>query len=58
MSSVAVSSAFKTSPFEFDALQAKKGVELWAIRVPADVSGCAWLCSSMKRVSRSALLGR
>ncbi|BEI79872.1 hypothetical protein CcaverHIS002_0104010 [Cutaneotrichosporon cavernicola] len=35
MEPVQVSTSFKNSPFEFDALN-KKGVELWAIRVPAD----------------------
>ncbi|GMK56720.1 hypothetical protein CspeluHIS016_0305600 [Cutaneotrichosporon spelunceum] len=35
MEPVQVSSSFKDSPFEFDALN-KKGVELWAVRVPAD----------------------
>lgn len=37
MESVPVSAGFKGSPFEFEALM-KKGVELWAVRVPADVS--------------------
>lgn len=37
MEPVSMSASFKNSPFEFDALN-KKGVELWAIRVPADVS--------------------
>lgn len=37
MEPVSVSAGFKASPFEFEALS-KRGVELWAVRVPADVS--------------------
>ncbi|WWC58210.1 uncharacterized protein I303_100746 [Kwoniella dejecticola CBS 10117] len=37
MSELRVSSAFTSSPFEWDALASKPGVELWAIRVPRDL---------------------
>jgi hypothetical protein len=38
MEPLPVSVSFSDSPLEFDALANKPGVELWAIRVPADVS--------------------
>ncbi|WVQ62598.1 uncharacterized protein L199_000744 [Kwoniella botswanensis] len=37
MTELRVSSAFTTSPFEWDNLANKPGVELWAIRVPKDL---------------------
>jgi len=37
MSPITVSTGFKSSPFEYDAIALKPGVELWAIRVPVDV---------------------
>ncbi|WWC85886.1 uncharacterized protein L201_000753 [Kwoniella dendrophila CBS 6074] len=37
MAELKVSSSFTSSPFEWDALASKPGVELWAIRVPKDL---------------------
>ncbi|WWC66779.1 uncharacterized protein I206_100684 [Kwoniella pini CBS 10737] len=37
MSELKPSSTFASSPFEWDALASKPGVELWAIRVPKDL---------------------
>ncbi|WVQ80259.1 hypothetical protein IAT38_002364 [Cryptococcus sp. DSM 104549] len=37
MSELKVTTAFVNSPFEWEALAAKKGVELWAIRAPRDL---------------------
>jgi len=41
MEPLSVNVSFKESPLEFDALASKPGVELWAIRVPCDVSRAA-----------------
>lgn len=46
MEPVNVSVAFGSSPFEFGALARKAGVELWAIRVPSDVSGIAGISTA------------
>jgi hypothetical protein len=38
MAPVNVDTKYTDSPFEWDAIASKPNVELWAIRVPADVS--------------------
>lgn len=38
MAPVNVDTRYTDSPFEWDALASKPNVELWAIRVPTDVS--------------------
>lgn len=37
MSPITISTAFTSSPFEYDKLAANPRAQLWAIRVPADV---------------------
>ncbi|CAK9779692.1 hypothetical protein CC85DRAFT_285154 [Cutaneotrichosporon oleaginosum] len=57
MDPVAVSTSFKDSPFEYDALT-KKGVELWAIRVPADFKVSRLSSLALERPSKKGVRGR
>lgn len=44
MEPIIASVSFKNSPFEFDEMASKPGAEVWAIRMPVDVSlgYCCW----------------